>query len=86
MNTRTGNVFPQFHCLYNDDFATCERSIKFESHWQHKAKLASRNHINNDILVMPTLLGSTTVKKLPEAISPLQQFVDQWDEVLMDFT
>ena len=41
LNTQTGNVSPQFHCIYDDDFSTCKRDAKFESLWQYKAKLAT---------------------------------------------
>lgn len=39
LNSQTGNVSPQFHCIYDDEFATCRRDAKFQSLWQHKAKL-----------------------------------------------
>ena len=39
LNTKTGNVTPQFHCLYDDEFASCKRDAKFNSVWQAKAKL-----------------------------------------------
>ena len=39
LNTQTGNVSPQFHCIYDDEFATCKRDAKFSSLWQFKAKL-----------------------------------------------
>ena len=39
LNTQTGNVSPQFHCLFDPDFNTCKRDVKFQSIWQHKAKL-----------------------------------------------
>lgn len=29
--TRTGLVTPQFHCLFDDDFATCKKDVIFES-------------------------------------------------------
>src|SRR5210317_575444 len=38
LNTQTGNVAPQFHCIYDDEFATCKRDANFVSQWQHKAK------------------------------------------------
>ena len=38
-NTKTGNVTPKFHCIYDDEFATCKRDSKFNSIWQAKAKL-----------------------------------------------
>ena len=39
LNTKTSNVTPQFHCLYDDEFATCKRDAKLNSVWQVKAKL-----------------------------------------------
>ena len=39
LNTQTGNVSPQFHCLFDTDFNTCKCNVKFQSIWQHKAKL-----------------------------------------------
>ena len=39
LNTSIGNVSPQFHCLYDDEFATCKRDAKINSVWQAKSKL-----------------------------------------------
>ena len=39
LNTSTGMVTPQFHCLYDDEFATCKADTKFRSLWQHKARV-----------------------------------------------
>ena len=39
LNTQSGNVSPQFHCIYDDEFNTCRRDAKFTSLWQYKAKL-----------------------------------------------
>ena len=36
LNTQMGNVSPQFHYIYDDDFATCKRDARFTSLWQHK--------------------------------------------------
>jgi len=41
LNTQTGNVSPQFHCIFDDSFETCKRDAKFQSLWQSKAKLQS---------------------------------------------
>ena len=30
-NTQSGNVSPQFHCIYDDDFNTCKQEAKFQS-------------------------------------------------------
>ena len=39
LNTQMGNVSPQFHCIYNDNFSTHKRETKFTSLCQHKVKL-----------------------------------------------
>ena len=39
LDTSSGNVSPQFHCIYDDAFTTCRRDFKFNSIWQTKAKL-----------------------------------------------
>ena len=39
LNTQTCNVNPQFQCLFDPDFNTCKRDVKFQSIWKHKAKL-----------------------------------------------
>jgi hypothetical protein len=33
LNTQSGNVSPQFHCIYDDDFSSCKRDAKFQSLW-----------------------------------------------------
>ena len=43
LNTSTACVSPQFHCLYDDEFATCKQDVKFRSYWQYKAKLKEGN-------------------------------------------
>jgi hypothetical protein len=45
LNTQTGNVLPQFHCIYDNEFYTCAHDAKFQSLWQSKAKL---QHIRLD--------------------------------------
>ena len=42
LNTQTGLVSPQFHCIYDNEFDTCKRDAKFISLWQFKAKLQLR--------------------------------------------
>jgi len=39
LNTQTGLVSPQFHLVYDDNFDTVAKDAKFQSLWQHKAKL-----------------------------------------------
>lgn len=43
LNTQTGNVSPQFHCIFDDSFETCKRDAKFQSLWQYKAKLQNKS-------------------------------------------
>ena len=30
LKTQSGNVSPQFHCIYNDNFNTCKQDAKFQ--------------------------------------------------------
>ena len=39
LNTTTGNVTPQFHCIYDNKFSTCRTDVKFISVWQIKSKV-----------------------------------------------
>lgn len=66
LNTQTGNVSPQFHCIYDDDFATCKRDANFTSLWQHKAKFTSHIPIEDTarVEILPTIP--------PNNIRPLQ--------------
>jgi hypothetical protein len=41
LNTQTGHVSPQFHCVFDDNFDTVTRDKKFQSLWQQKANLQS---------------------------------------------
>ena len=59
LNTTTGLVSPQFHCLYDDDFATCKLDAKFNSAWQQKAQLELNSKVKNSQIV------STTTSKIP---------------------
>ncbi|CAJ1948808.1 unnamed protein product [Cylindrotheca closterium] len=45
LNTRTGNVSPQFHCIYNDAFDTCKRDVHFTSSWQRKAQNQNQQEV-----------------------------------------
>mmetsp|Transcript_15936 Transcript_15936/g.23135 ORF Transcript_15936/g.23135 Transcript_15936/m.23135 type:complete len:124 (+) Transcript_15936:1326-1697(+) len=64
LNTKSGNVSPQFHCIYDDDFDTCKQDTNFTSQWQYKAKLASRSYsIDPSFDISPTL--STQSPLLP---------------------
>ena len=43
LNTTTACVSPQFHCFYDDEFATCKQDAKFKSYWQYKGKFKEGN-------------------------------------------
>ena len=85
LNTQTGSVSPQFHCVYDDEFATCKRDANFTSQWQYKAKLALRNIPNDSIrrtLVLPTQItserdGARASEEVPN-LPPIMQ--TDWDE------
>ena len=80
LNTQSGNVSPQFHCIYDDDFATCKRDAKFDSLWQFKAKLQSRpNNDNFDVPILPTTVVNESAASLPPAAPPLPIFITPWE-------
>lgn len=79
LNTRTGNVSPQFHCVYDDDFSTCKRDAKFVSLWQHKAKLVERTESDPAILdVLPTTAVEQVLNK-SNPLEPPPMFSSPWE-------
>ena len=60
LNTQTGNVTPQFHCIHDDAFDTCRRDAKFSSLWQHKAQLRPSS---------PSLFPTTSLPTTPTPLS-----------------
>ena len=92
LNTRTGLVSPQFHCLYDDSFSTCRRDAKFISAWQMKAKLQQSPTTSTTLPTTPSPSPSTlltppelftpdlTPPLLPPDISDLPPtFMQDWD-------
>jgi hypothetical protein len=86
LNTQTGNVSPQFfHCLYDNEFASCRRDAKFQSLWQRKAKFQAKklddvdqiDSSNTNSILFPTIpvANVPTISRLPRSIAP-------WDEEL----
>ena len=76
LNTNTANVSPQFHCIYDDEFATCKRDAKFKSLWQTKARLRF-----NSTSISNTPSPSTHFDLMPinnESEIP-NQFVTNWE-------
>jgi hypothetical protein len=87
LNTQSGNVSPQFHCIYDHEFATCKRDAKFTSLWQFKAKFQSKAATTDRTDVLPTLApgrydeNNINLPVLPPASAPIEQFVESWDKV-----
>jgi hypothetical protein len=87
LNTQTGLVSPQFHCIYDDAFDTSKRDATFESQWQRKAKLQSYN----DLLLgsrKTISVSSTDSNNLPVALDaapliPAPRFVVPWDSTIV---
>ena len=74
LNTQSGNVSPQFHCIYNNDLNTCKRDSKFQSLWQSKAKLQTVSKVTSTIDVLPSSI-SESESDFPESSDPLPCFV-----------
>ena len=52
LNTQTGMVSPQFHCVYDNSFDTVAYDKKNQSLWQHKARLSdSTDELYDETLV-----------------------------------
>ena len=89
LNTSSGNVSPQFHCIYDDEFATCRRDVKFQSVWQAKARLSSDDLstiIKPPLIHLPTTVDFTPdiqhCSSPPTHTSTLPSaFQHQWDPV-----
>ncbi len=82
LNSQTGNVSPQFHCIYDDDFATCKRDAKFTSLWQTKAKLQCSSKPTAevfDVIATQTIKESVGRSLFPEAPSPPADFTVPWE-------
>ena len=87
LNTRSGNVSPQFHCIYDDDFATCKRDADSNSQWQIKAKLQSSPTLNEnfDISISPTT-NHPSPSILPPTVPFFPSFTTPWETPLDDFS
>jgi hypothetical protein len=88
LNTQSGNVLPQFHCIYDDEFATCKRDVKFKSLWQFKVKFQSKLPQTDLVDKLPTLPPpgqynehNINVPIPPPALDPVERFVETWDPV-----
>jgi hypothetical protein len=79
LNTQTGNDLLQFHCIYEEEFATCKRDAKFNSLWQYKAKLQAKAYSIDYVDALPTADKLTKPIVLPDAANPLPRFVEPGD-------
>jgi hypothetical protein len=81
LNTQTGLVSPQFHCIYDDAFVTSKRDAHFESQWQRKAKLQSHDllRLGSRPNVSPT--DATDAPRPPTLmpLTPATRFVVPWE-------
>lgn len=80
LNTDTGLVSPQFHCIYDDNFDTCKRDAHFRSLWQHKAKVHADQ--SSDPTRVDTLATQVLQHPLPSVALPQEvpHFIRPWDE------
>ena len=81
LNTQTANVPPQFHCVYDDEFDTCKRNAKFESLWQHKAKITMEKLDAPLLDILPTdsVDCTNTPHLLPKSNNPPPIFLVNWE-------
>ena len=70
LNTQTGLVSPQFHLIYDDDFDTVKRDVKFKSLWQIKARLQTRTQNNQSQDLLPTFSDRHTQNYSPPQADP----------------
>ena len=78
LNTKIGNVIPQFHCLFDPDFNTCKRDVKFQSICQHKAKLhTDRKPTPSE--TSPTQTHTATIKKFELYLDIPAHLSQPWD-------
>ena len=54
LNTKSGNVSPQCHCVYDNEFETCKRDAKFKSLWKHKYKRTEETVERYELDYLPT--------------------------------
>ena len=80
LNTKTGLVSPQFHCIYDDAFDTCKRDIHFTSLWQRKAQL-HRDKKRNKFTTIPStkLFERDQTPPISVPLPNVPQFVTQWN-------
>lgn len=96
LNTQTANVTPQFHCIYDDEFATCRRDAQFKSLWQQKGRVSARvpsstPSMDHSILNLRNHPVDVDSKNISQRFvhsweTPLQQPIDEEDSTKDDST
>lgn len=61
LNTTTGNISPQFHCIYDGTFDTCKRNHCFNSLWQSNTQLGVPSS-NSNPSTPSTVLNAAVVQ------------------------
>ena len=70
--------YPQFHLLFDPDFNTCKRDVKFQSIFQHKAKLhTDRKPTPSE--PSPTQPHTATIKNFELALDITAHISQPWD-------
>ena len=76
LNIPRGNMSPQLHCIYYDEFSTCKIDAKITSLWKHKAKLQSQLQTKAVIDVI-TNKQYSQLSQIPDAPDPLPPWNSQ---------
>ena len=83
LSTKTGNVSPKYHCVYDNEFETCKRDTKFKSLRKNKDKLTEGTVERSEFDYLPTKpKDSRNDAILPDAIDPPSMFPTEWETPL----
>ena len=78
LNMQTGNISPQFHCLFDPDFNTCKHDVKFQSLWKHKSKLQT-DRKPTPSATSPAQPHMATINFFELALDILAHLFQPWD-------
>ena len=78
LNTQSGNVSPQFHCIHDDNFNNCKQDFKFQSLRKSKAKFQTVSKVTSTIDVLPPSIYENE-SDLPESSDPFPRCFVPWD-------
>ena len=71
LNTQTGNITPQLHCIYDDKILICKKDTKLKPLWQHKFSVNLKRRNSSAVThLLPTVSHSNklrlpNVEKIP---------------------